>query len=50
MPRGVARPVQDRIEDKLNLRSHYLEKIKKYQRQIAALEKAERRFHAELHG
>lgn len=46
VPKGVARPYEERIADKQRKRSAYLQKIQACKRAISKLEKEEQRFRA----
>lgn len=48
MPKGVARPYEERIADKQRKRSIYVQKIQTCKKAISKLEKEEQRFRALL--
>lgn len=48
MPKGVARPIEERIADKQRKRALYFKKIQDCKKEISRLEKAKQRIQARL--
>lgn len=48
MPKGAARPIEERIAEKQRKRTFYLKKIQNCKEEISRLEKAEQRIQALL--